>query len=164
MLCPKCGKEMKLKTNKNTKVDFWGCDFPRCDFTISYINPQENEKIIRNIIDKFEYNIRQRLSIPQLVKVTHEFNTNMQHGATCTTINKNNHTIEWNIELKRSNLSKIVRDLAHEYRHVYQEYYRRIDKDYDTNIKWRLRPHEDDAISFMNEYINDIILNYIKEN
>ncbi|EQC1535621.1 topoisomerase DNA-binding C4 zinc finger domain-containing protein [Clostridium botulinum] len=164
MLCPKCGKQLRIKANKKTNVEFWGCDFPRCDFTISYVNPQENEKVIRSIIDKFENDIRQKLSIPNFVNVAHEFNIDMQHGATCTTINKNNHIINWNKELKRSNLSKIVRDLAHEYRHVYQEYYNTIDKNYDTNIKWRLRPHEDDAINFMNEYIDDIILNYIKEN
>lgn len=98
--------------------------------------------------------------MPINIKVTHEFKYDMEYAAICMPTNRNKYTIRWNIELKRNTLAKILLDLAHEYRHVYQVYFETFSNQYDTSAKWRTRPEEDDAINFSYKYLDEIISNY----
>lgn len=158
MICPKCGAKMIIKNNSKLNIKFLGCSgFPNCKHTKEYIEPSENIIFIQNIIKKHEEKIREKLMLPDFITVTHEYCIDMKEAAVCTPISQRDFLIKWNTELKRTTLAKFVIDLAHEYRHVYQHYYNTMGA-YDETIQWRLRPHEEDAIRFSYEYLDEVIM------
>ena len=159
MICPKCGKKMHLKNNTLNNIQFLGCSsFPHCRYTTEYIEPKDVISAITKVIDKYETDIRKKLKIPNFISVTHDFETEIKEAATCSRISQREFKFNWNTELKRSTLAKIVIELAHEYRHVYQMYFDTIDTEYDTTINWKLRLHEIDANEFAYQYLDDIII------
>lgn len=161
MKCKKCGDKMIKKINSKNNEPFLGCsNFPKCKYTTLYVDTKENTELIKSIINKYEKDIRNKLNIPNKVKVIHNFLYDMEFLACCTRIEKFYYKIDWNIEVKRNTLCKIVMDLAHEYRHVYQQHFNLFNNVYDTDIPWIQRPEEQDANKFMYEYIDLIIQNY----
>ena len=161
MKCHKCGREMVVKTNSNTKEKFWGCSsYPHCSVTRSYKDKDENIKNIETIITLYEKQIRERLNISKKVIVVHFYDEDMDSGvvAFIRPLIKDYIEIHWNIQLTTEDFSKVLKTLAHEYTHVKQFIDERLN-DYDVEVKWRCRPEEDEAIKFAQDFVNDVIVN-----